>query len=272
MLGRALTEELAGKHDADCFDLCDFDLLDDLAVTRALDLARPHAVVNCAAYTAVDLAESEPDQAREINAAAPGRIAARCRERGVRFVHIGTDYVFDGQKIGAYLEDDPTGPLNVYGRTKLEGERLARAAHPDGHLILRTSWLFGDQGQCFPRTMLDRFASGQTEFKVVNDQRGRPTYAGDLARVIRLGLEKGLTGLYHACNGGAVTWFDFAREIFEQAGAKVRVEPVGSSGFPRPARRPANSVLDTGRLDQALGETMPHHRDALGRWIDRRRR
>ncbi|HUT53138.1 MAG TPA: dTDP-4-dehydrorhamnose reductase [bacterium] len=267
ILGRAVEKELGPRHQILARDLEHYDLRDASALIADLYAFRPAAVVNCAAYTRVDDAEDEAELCMEINGLAPGRLAAACRERNARFVHISTDYVYDGSKESAYQEGDATGPINAYGRSKLAGDLAVMEAHPDGHLILRASWLFGAGGKNFVKTMLGKWLSGERRFKVVNDQRGRPTYAADLARAIGAGLEKGISGLYHAANQGAVTWFEFAREIFEAAGAgEVTVEPVSSGEFPTKAKRPKNSVLDTSLLTRA-GFTFPDHRDALARYI-----
>jgi dTDP-4-dehydrorhamnose reductase len=269
ILGRAVEKELGSRHQVLARDLEHYDIRDASALIVDLYGFRPAAVVNCAAYTRVDDAEDEPELCMELNGLAPGRLAAACRERNVRFVHVSTDYVYDGTKESAYVESDATGPINAYGRAKLAGDRAVMEAHPDGHLILRTSWLFGAGGRNFVNTMIGKWREGERRFRVVNDQHGRPTWAADLARAIGAGLENGLTGLYHAANAGAVTWYEFALEIFAAVGGgdEARVEPVSAGEFQTRARRPANSVLDTSRL-AAAGFTFPDHRDALKRYLD----
>jgi dTDP-4-dehydrorhamnose reductase len=269
ILGNAVAGELGGKHLIAGRDLADYDIRDTEAFIDDLKKVGPHAVINAAAYTMVDKAEQEEELATEVNGEAPGGLAAACCERGVTFVHIGTDYVFDGKKDAPYTEDDQTGPINAYGRSKLLGEQRAREAHPDGCLILRTSWLFGAGGKNFVKTIVGRLAAGEREFRVVDDQRGRPTYATDLARAIETCLEKKLHGIYHAANRGEVTWYGFARGIFEAVGlaSEVSIEAVSTEEYKLPAARPRNSVLDTGRLEKAAGFMMPHHRDALARYV-----
>lgn len=268
ILGQAVSAELGPNHQILARDLPDYDIREVSSLIVDLYAFRPAAVVNCAAYTKVDDAEDETELCMAINGDAPGRLAAACCERNVRFVHISTDYVYDGSKAGPYREDDPTGPINAYGRSKLKGDLAVIKAHPRGHLILRTSWMFGKGGKNFVKTMIGKWRSGERRFRVVNDQRGRPTYAPDLARAIGFGLANDLSGLYHAANAGEVSWFEFAREIFAAAGAgDVTVEPVSSEEFKTRARRPRNSVLDTARLS-AAGFTFPHHRDALARYLE----
>jgi dTDP-4-dehydrorhamnose reductase len=269
ILGRALRKELAASHDLRARDLVDYDIRDPAAFAADLDRERPQAVINAAAYTQVDKAESEPELALAINADAPGRLAAACCSRNILFIHLGTDYIFDGRLGRPYREDDPPGPLNLYGQSKLEGELAVRAASPELHLIIRSSWLFGAGGRSFVQTMLDKYRAGERRFRVVNDQRGRPTYAPDLARAIGVGLATGLRGTYHVANPGAVTWYEFAGEIFRAAGVagEVEIVPVGSEEFKAPARRPRNSVLDTARFEAATGLVLPPHRDALARFL-----
>ncbi len=224
----------------------------------------PDLVINCAAFTRVDDCEREADLAMQVNGHAPGALATMAADAGARFVHVSTDYVFDGQKQSAYIEDDPTGPdkaLCVYGRSKLEGERrvLAAGGRP---LIVRTSWVFGADGPNFVATILN-LARTRPELKVVNDQHGRPTYAADLAAAIISLVEHGATGIVHAVNGEPCTWFDFACEIVRRAGLRTPVKPCTSAEFPRPAKRPANSVLDTARFEHLTGHGMRSWRDAL---------
>jgi len=271
LLGGAVCEQLGVSHEIARRDLADYDIRDRGAFERDLAEVKPDAAINAAAYTNVDGAEDEVELAMEINGEAPGGLARACRERGVRFIHIGTDYVFPGGGERPYCEDDPTGPINAYGRSKLVGEERVMEEHPEGSAILRTSWLFGHGGTDFVRTMLDKFKAGERRFKVVSDQWGRPTYSIDLARAVGACLEKGLAGIYHAANAGETNWRDFAVEIFAAAGvgAEVEVEPVSSSEFPTRAKRPRYSVLDTGKFEGESGFGLPHHRDALKRYVQR---
>ena len=238
-------------------DRASLDLADATQIAARVREARPHVIVNAAAYTAVDRAETDVAAASAVNALAPGVLGEECRRAGALLVHFSTDYVFDGTKPSPYVESDATNPLNVYGRTKLDGERAIAASGCD-HLILRTSWVYGPHGKNFLLTML-RLGAERDELRVVDDQRGAPTSSLQLARLTReLLLERGLararaaSGVYHATAGGETTWCGFARAIFERQERRPRVTPIPSSEYPTPARRPANSVLDTGRLSAAL--------------------
>ncbi|MBV9571535.1 MAG: dTDP-4-dehydrorhamnose reductase [Alphaproteobacteria bacterium] len=236
---------------------------------------KPSLVINAAAYTAVDKAESEPELAMRINALAPGAIASACASSNIPFVTVSTDYVFDGSKNGPYWEDDPISPVSAYGRSKAEGERLTRAAN-DLHLILRTSWVFSATGANFVRTML-RLAAERETLDIVADQRGCPTAAADLAAAIvkasaAMMSNPALAGTYHVANAGAVTWYNFAAAIFEQATARGKRAPalraISSSEYPTPARRPANSELATAKFESAFGHTFRHWRAPLAEVLD----
>lgn len=252
---------------------------DAMAVTRAeLDLARsdevaawmeahrPDLVINCAAYTAVDAAEDDARTAHLVNATSVGELARAGRAHGVRLVTFSTDYVFDGTKEGGYVESDEPNPLNVYGASKLKGEGLALAADPTA-LVIRTSWALSGTHSNFVSTMLDLISKGSV--RVVDDQVGRPTLVDDLATATMSAIDRGATGLLHLANQGEITWFGLAREVAEMAGLDPeRVEPITTSEFPRPARRPANAVLDSERLD-ALGlDPLPHYRKALEQAVE----
>jgi dTDP-4-dehydrorhamnose reductase len=231
----------------------------------------PTIVINAAAYTAVDKAEIEPDLAFAINGEAPAATAAACARLKIPFVTVSTDYVFDGTKVGAYVEEDPVSPLGVYGRSKEQGERLVRAAH-DWHLILRTSWVFSAFGTNFVRTML-RLTETHDHLRIVADQRGRPTSAADLARATvdaaaKLAADPDCAGTYHVANAGAMSWHGFAVAIFAEVarrGGRVpkTIEPVTTAEYPTPARRPANSELCCDRFEQTFGVTLRPATDAL---------
>lgn len=255
------------------------DLAQPARLVETVQALKPAVVVNAAAYTAVDRAESEPELARTINAEAPGRLAALCAERGAWLVHYSTDYVFDGTGTTPWRETDPTGPLSVYGRTKLEGEN---AIHASGcrHLILRTSWVHAARGANFARTML-RLASEREELKVVDDQVGAPTGADLLADVTAHALravmrDAALGGTYHSAARGEASWFGYARFVIERARALGRpvkvapdaIRPVPSSAYPVAARRPHNSRLDCGKLESAFGLTMPDWEFGVRRLVD----
>jgi dTDP-4-dehydrorhamnose reductase len=231
----------------------ELDISDAAAVDAAVQEFHPHAVVNCAAYTAVDRAESEPELANAINAEGARNVARAAARVEAPVIHISTDYVFDGNSREPYRPDAPTAPASVYGRTKLAGE-AAVAQENEAAVIVRTSWVFSHQGSNFVRTML-RLGAERDEVRVVNDQSGRPTYAADLAMALLLVADevvenREVAGIYHFANEGETTWFEFAKAIFEEAaaqgGLKVpRVTPISTSEFPTAAKRPAYSVLDT---------------------------
>ncbi len=226
------------------------DVTDAAALERGLDLARPDWVLLCAAYTAVDRAESEPEAAHRLNAQAPALLARLCAARGVRVLMPSTDYVFDGRGTRPWREDDPTGPRSVYGRSKRAGE-VALFESGAQALVLRTSWLFGGQARSFPRTMWERARAGQ-DSRVVHDQRGSPTYAGDLARWIWALLSLAPTGVLHAANAGVASWAEIAERVYAAAGRAQGITRVASTEYPTPAPRPSYSVLDCARLDALL--------------------
>jgi dTDP-4-dehydrorhamnose reductase len=226
--------------------------------------ARPDAVIHTAAYTDVDGAEREPGQAMAVNAEGTERVARTAGRIGARLICLSTDYVFDGKKGTPYLETDETNPLNAYGRSKLEGERRALGCCPDA-LVVRTAWLYGAQGKNFVTTIM-RLASAQPELRVVADQRGCPTHAGDLAEAVAKMLETDLTGIVHATGAGDCTWHEFACAIVAQMGVTVRVRPITTAEMRRPAARPAYAVLSNQRLASA-GIALPPWRDALDRFI-----
>lgn len=255
----------------------DFTDLDGLA--RTVSRVRPDAIVNAAAYTAVDKAESEPDMARTINAVAPGVLAQSAQYLGVPLVHFSTDYVFDGSGSRPWRESDATGPLSAYGRTKLEGDHLIAQANPL-HLVLRTSWVHSARGGNFARTML-RLAQERDRLKVVDDQFGAPTGADLLADVTAHALravwaDPTKAGTYHVAAAGETSWYGYARFVLahaRQAGVALRagpddVEPVPSSAFPTPAQRPHNSRLDTARFQAVFGLALPSWQQGVARTLD----
>ncbi|MDI4664828.1 dTDP-4-dehydrorhamnose reductase [Xanthobacter autotrophicus] len=236
------------------------DISDPVAVARAIEAARPDVLVNTAAYTAVDKAESEPEMAARINAFAPGLIAERCARYRTPFIHVSTDYVFDGTKAGAYVEADPIAPLGVYGRTKAAGEAAVRAAS-ERHVIVRTSWVYGAHGHNFLKTML-RLAAERNLLKVVADQRGCPTATRDLAEAVLAAAEAAARGdarwgTYHFAGTGATTWHGFASAIVAAAakhtGRAPQVAPITTAEYPTPARRPKNSELASDLFERTFG-------------------
>ena len=236
------------------------DITDRAAVREALKRHNPSLVVNAAGYTKVDLAETETEQARHANEVGPAIAAAACAAAGVPLIHLSTDYVFDGSKSAAYVEGDPIAPINNYGRSKAAGERAARETTPL-HVIIRTSWVYGEFGQNFLKTML-RLAATNDELRVVADQRGCPTSTPELAGAILritpqlLGGDK-IWGTYHFTGSGVTTWHGFAKRIVAAqaplTGRAPRVTPITTAEFPTPARRPANSALDCSLFERVFG-------------------
>jgi dTDP-4-dehydrorhamnose reductase len=263
--------------DFDSTDLhADFSRPEQLAET--VRQVRPDVIVNAAAHTAVDKAESEPEFARTLNATAPGVVAQAAHEVGALMVHYSTDYVFDGSGHQPWREGDATGPLSVYGRTKLEGEQLV-AAHCPRHLIFRTSWVYAARGGNFAKTML-RLAKERDRLTVIDDQYGAPTGAELLADVTALAIRETLrepakAGLYHLVAGGETTWHGYARFVVEQArlaGVALKVSPdavdaVPTSAFPTPATRPQNSRLNTAKLHATFDVVLPHWQAGVGRML-----
>jgi len=267
-LARALVEAAPAAADIEAMAIGrpGLDLVKPGTIHATLADVKPDVVINSAAYTAVDKAESEPEAAFALNRDGARLLAEAAAKRGAAIIHVSTDYVFDGTKIGAWTEDDPTGPLNVYGRSKLEGEAAVRAANPR-HVIVRTSWVHGPHGTNFVRTML-RLAGERPELRVVDDQTGSPTYAPHLAAAIlaiaRQLKENGAAakfGTYHLAGSGTTTWCGLAREALAVAGRhggrSVPVHAISSAEYPTPARRPKNSVLDCRRSTGAFGVTLP---------------
>jgi dTDP-4-dehydrorhamnose reductase len=269
MLGRDLAGLLAGEvagEQVTGLARADLDLTDPAAVRDAVARHRPDVVVNCAAWTAVDDAEAHEDAALDINGRAVAHLARACAGHGAVLVQISTDYVFDGTAEKPYSEDHETAPRSAYGRTKLAGEEAARAALPDGAYVVRTAWLYGAHGKSFYRTMLSRATAG-APVSVVDDQRGQPTWTADVARQVYALIAAGApAGTYHATSSGEVTWFGFAREIYARAGADpALVSPTTTAEFPRPAPRPAYSVLGHDAWEEAGVPPVGDWRDALDR-------
>jgi len=270
-LGHELQRVLAPLGDVVAPGRGDADLERPEAIARMIRERRPDVVVNAAAYTAVDRAEQEPDRARVANADAPGSMAKEAALAGARLVHYSTDYVFDGTATQAYREGDPTGPLNAYGATKLAGEEAIRGSGVQ-HLILRTSWVYSNRRTNFLSTML-RLAAEQPQLRVVDDQIGAPTWAAHIAAATALVLARwrDQSGTYHLSAAGHTSWCGFAREILAQAGLPPKVVPITTDALPRPARRPAWSVLDNTRLHDTFGIALPDWREGLERCLAERR-
>ena len=223
--------------------------------------------INCAAYTAVDKAEDEKDAAFLVNARGAGLLAEACKLHDRYFISISTDYVFDGNSKEAYKEDDPTGPLNIYGASKLKGEEFIMQANPES-IIIRTSWLYATAGNNFVNTML-RLMKEKKDISVVDDQKGSPTFAGDLANAILTIISSGkwVPGIFHFCNKGITSWFGFAEEIRKIAGVSSKLIPITTEEYPRPAKRPKNSVLSTERIERVYNMSIPGWKESLGKML-----
>jgi dTDP-4-dehydrorhamnose reductase len=264
MLGRAVVEAAQRLgHDVRAATRAELDVTDAAAVQRAIAEQRPQAVVNCAAYTDVDGAESDRETAAAINGAGAGHVAAAAAEVGARIVHVSTDYVFDGSKREPWLESDQVAPLGVYGESKLVGEQ-AVADVTDAHAIVRTAWLFGAGGKNFVDTML-ALAAERDEVSVVTDQIGCPTWTGHLAgALVELAERPQDTGIHHIASAGSCSWNELAIEVFDRAGIDCRVLPTTTAAFPRRAPRPAYSVLGTERPEPLL---LPAWQDGVAAYL-----
>ncbi|MFE7619580.1 dTDP-4-dehydrorhamnose reductase [Streptomyces sp. NPDC057496] len=266
--GDVLTRLAAEDVTAVAADRAAVDVADPASVRAAFEEHRPAVVVNCAAWTAVDDAESQEDAALRVNGTGPAVLAEACREYGAVLLQVSTDYVFAGDGEKPYAEDDPTGPRSAYGRTKLVGEQAVLNTLPDTGYVVRTAWLYGAGGGNFVRTMI-KLEGVKDTLDVVGDQRGQPTWTVDLAdRLVRLGLAAlagtAPAGIYHGTSGGETTWYGFTREIFRLLGADpARVRPTTSEAFVRPAPRPAFSVLGHDGWARAGIEPVRHWRAAL---------
>ncbi len=280
-IGGALAARLT-DHDVVAPDRATLDLENSDAITNAIDQIRPHLILNCAAYTAVDDAERDAARAAQVNGVAPGLIASAAKAAGAGLIHFSTDYVFDGQSTVPYRETDTCNPLSAYGRTKLEGERAIAAAGGD-YLIIRTAWVYGPKGKNFLQTML-RLGAEKPRLRVVADQTGAPTSALVLASAVeRIVSQMGNKpteylrrhgGILHATCAGHATWHGFATAIFEEVRKRrgrltvETVEPISTAEYPTPAHRPAYSVLDLARLNREYNIFPLHWRDALSQVMD----
>lgn len=287
MLGRCVAEHLTTLGVPWVGTDAELDIADHAAVSTFLRQAKASHVINCAAYTAVDAAEADEETAHRVNAIGASVLARACHEQNTSFAHVSTDYVFDGERQEHHGENSPVGPCNAYGRTKLDGERLvvaefARDPSAPSWVIARTSWLFGSGRSSFVDTMY-KFMLERPEVRVVNDQHGRPTYAADLAAFLvrASGAAKDpaiASGIWHFANSGPTTWFGLATEIRNEmiaAGVQVattKLVPITTAEFPRPARRPKNSVLSTERLESETGIIPRSWREALHEYIGQRAR
>lgn len=276
-VGWELRRSLAPLGNVTAVDSGAMDLACVDAIRAKVREVSPRIIVNPAAYTAVDKAEDERCRAQAVNAVAPGILAEEAKRCGAILVHYSTDYVFDGEKAGPYVEEDAPHPLNVYGQTKLAGEEAVRASGVR-HLILRTSWVYGTRGSNFLLTM-HRLMRERPELRIVDDQIGAPTWSRLIAEATAQILAQCLSpargadrpepwGTYHLSCGGATSWHGFASAIAELGGYKTRLVPIPSADYPTPARRPANSRLDNGKLERVFGLRLPDWRDALKLCLD----
>jgi dTDP-4-dehydrorhamnose reductase len=265
MLGQDLEAAArAAGHDSFGFSRAALDITDAGAVADALRDAHPGVVVNCAAWTDVDEAEQAEDAALAVNGAGAGNVARAAAACGAWTIHVSSDYVFDGAKRSPYVESDPVGPVSAYGRTKLAGERAVALEAPASHTIVRSSWLFGAGGPCFPATIL-RLAGERDELKVVDDQVGCPTFTGHLAAALVQIAAGRPVGVVHVAGRDSCSWYEFAREIVGTAGVSCEVRPCSTTEMPRPATRPAYSVLRSERGGAV--PSLPDWREGLAEYM-----
>ena len=264
-LGYDVMNELAKRgHEGIGVDIQEMDITDAASVERVITEAAPDAVIHCAAYTAVDAAEDNVDLCRRVNAGGTENIARVCKALNCKMMYISTDYVFNGQGIRPWEPDDKREPLNVYGQTKYEGELAVETL--EKFFLVRIAWVFGVNGKNFIKTMLN-LGKTRDHLTVVADQIGSPTYTYDLARLLVDMIETDKYGRYHATNEGLCSWYEFACEIFKQAGMNVTVSPVTSDQYPAKAKRPMNSRMDKSKLDEMGFKRLPSWQDALGRYL-----
>lgn len=258
MLGTDLMTVLNQKLDTYGFDRDVVDITKEDTIVKAVQPIKPDWIINCAAYTAVDLCETESERAFQINGYAVKNIAVAAKQVGAKVIHISTDYVFDGARQEGYREDDMKNPLSVYGKSKALGEDILLAEYPEGAYLVRTAWLYGKHGNNFVTTILD-LAKKKELLKVVNDQVGSPTCTIDVSQgILSLLWGNDQPGIYHMVNSGACSWFDFAKEIYSLKKLPVTVTPIPTTEFPRPAKRPAYSILVNTKLP-----TFRHWKEAL---------
>jgi dTDP-4-dehydrorhamnose reductase len=269
---RALEIKYA-QYDFVFADHSELPIEDESKVDEYVKQLQPFALVNCAAYTAVDRAESEKEKAELINAKAVGFLAAACHENKSLFIHVSTDYVFDGKSSVPYKENDETNPVNHYGLTKLRGEALAIKANP-ASIIIRTSWVYSEYGNNFVKTMI-RLMRERESINVVNDQVGSPTYAAHLAEAIMQiisvtnGHRPSAIAVFNYSNEGVITWYEFAEAIRELIGSNCKVNPIPSSQYPTPSKRPSFSLLDKTKFKSTFGLAIPGWKESLARCIKR---
>lgn len=276
-VGRALIELARARgHDASGLDVDGLDVTDRDAVFAKLEEFRPDWVLHCAAATKVDSCESQQAFAEALNADAPRHVAEACKSIGAGMLHYSTDFIFDGLKGSPYVEDDPPAPVSVYGATKERGERAVVERGLERWLVVRTQWVYGPQGRCFPAAILARAHAGEP-LRVVDDQTGSPTSSLDLAAAsldLIAAVESGVaaSGVYHASASGETTWYDFARAVLDRAGFEdLEIERTTSASLALPANRPTYSTLDCAKLESAIGRQMPSWQSGLDGWFEAER-
>ena len=266
-LGRSIQERSSDYPDFlfDFTDIGQLDITDKQALKHYIESIRPEVIIHCAAYTAVDKAEEEPEKAFSLNADAVEYLAQSALENKILLIHISTDFVFDGKSVKPYSEEDATQPLSIYGKSKLAGEQ-AILKHAPNAIIFRTSWLYSEYGHNFVKTIL-RLAAEKTEIKVVSDQVGTPTYAADLAdailKILKSNYRPAGVSIFHYSNEGIASWFDFAKEIVENKNLACAVLPVVTAEYPQPARRPGYSVMSKEKFKQNFGIAIPEWQESL---------
>ena len=266
MLGHDLADVLKGKHELILTTSKTLDITDKNHVIDFVSSQKPDMLINAAAYTDVDGCEKNQELAYSVNGEGVRNLARACKKIGCGLVHISTDYVFNGENTRPWVEDDETGPISVYGKSKLEGEK-AICEILDKYFILRTAWLYGVNGRNFPKTMLE-LAENHSKITVVYDEVGTPTYTLDLAQAISKLIETDCYGIYHLTNSGSCSWCEFARYIFEIAGADIEVVPVTADEFARPAPRPSYSVLENRNWVENGFEPLRNYTEAIKEYIE----
>ena len=269
-LGRELQVLANGRPEFIFTDRATLPVDDPAKIAAAFATHKPGVCINCAAYTAVDKAESDKETAFRINGDGPGYLADACKNSGARLIHVSTDYVFPGNSATPLRESDPTGPINTYGASKLEGERQCMEKYPQGTAIIRTAWVYSEFGNNFVKTMI-RLMKERPAINVVNDQIGSPTYAADLAAAILqiVSAKSFIPGIYHYSNEGSISWYQFAVAIRDKIGSNCTVNPIPTSGFPTPAARPHYSLLDKTRIRETYNLTIPDWQPSLDSCLSR---
>jgi dTDP-4-dehydrorhamnose reductase len=271
MLGKDLMARLKGRHDAAGVDIDDFDILTEMETRDKVAGVRPDWVIHCAAYTNVDGCEKDPEKAHQVNADGSRNVAKACWGAGSRMLYISTDYVYDGRKGSPYVESDPVNPLSEYGKSKLKGEQAVHGVLPDA-LIVRTSWLFGQNGPNFVEAILKQVGV-KDELGVVDDQVGSPTCTVDLSDALARLIEADASGVVHVSNAGMCSWYDYARKILElSSAAGITVKPITTEELGRPAPRPAFSVLSNEKYRKITGHSLRTWEEALAEYIINRKK